>query len=220
MGCASLANLPVEVSRQALDSPRARKVLSRLGSWRRAVLTVGIRVYALGAIALGTVGLLWGDFALVWQPVPEEMPGRTPLAYLFAAALLCAGVATNWRRTAAAGAVSLGALFALVVVLLHAPRVLTHPLVVAAWSGVAEQLALVCGALVACALLEVPGGERAQAYLRLAHWGFGGCLIVFGLVHFFYLSETAAMVPTGCRRGRGSGPWPPVSRTSRPESRS
>jgi hypothetical protein len=38
---------------------------------------VGIRVYGLAAVALGTVGLVWGDFALVWQPVPAGIRGRT-----------------------------------------------------------------------------------------------------------------------------------------------
>jgi hypothetical protein len=105
------------------------------------MVTVGIRVYALGAVALGLVGLVWGDFALVWQPVPAGMPGRALLAYLFAAALLLGGVAANWRRTAAAGAAALCALFGLVVVLLHGPRVLTHPLVVGADSLISRNSA-------------------------------------------------------------------------------
>jgi hypothetical protein len=34
------------------------------------VITTGMRVYALGAFGLGLIGLVWADFALVWQPVP------------------------------------------------------------------------------------------------------------------------------------------------------
>src|SRR6267154_1591573 len=49
---------------------------------------MGLRVYGAGAVALGVIGLAWGDFALVWQPVPASVPGRTVLAYLTAAALL------------------------------------------------------------------------------------------------------------------------------------
>jgi hypothetical protein len=68
------------------------------------MISCGSRVYGLGAIALGLAGLVWGDFALVWQPVPPGVPGRTALAYATGAALTLAGAALNWRRTAAFGA--------------------------------------------------------------------------------------------------------------------
>ena len=101
------------------------------------MIMLGIRVYALGALALGLVGLAWDDFALQWQPVPAGVPGRAALAYVFAAALVAVAVAVNLRRAAAVGAAALCGLFALVV-LLHAPEVVTHPLVVGAWSGLAQ----------------------------------------------------------------------------------
>jgi uncharacterized membrane protein YphA (DoxX/SURF4 family) len=158
------------------------------------MISLGTRIYALGALALGLVGLAWGDFALVWQPVPHSIPERTVLAYVFAAALTLGGLATNWRRTAAAGAGVLCGLFGLVVVLLHVPRVLAHPQVFGAWSGLAEQLALTAGGLMACAL-SAGSTARANTWLRLGQWAFGGCLIIFGLAHFFYLPDTAEMVP-------------------------
>ncbi len=34
---------------------------------RRALSNLGSHVYGLGAIALGLIGLVWGDFASVWQ---------------------------------------------------------------------------------------------------------------------------------------------------------
>ncbi|HEY7963890.1 MAG: hypothetical protein ACHP9U_01615 [Steroidobacterales bacterium] len=61
------------------------------------MITLGIRVYALGALALGLVGLAWDDFALQWQPVPAGVPGRAALACVFAAALVAAAVAVNLR---------------------------------------------------------------------------------------------------------------------------
>ncbi len=158
------------------------------------MITLGTRVYALGALALGLVGLAWDDFALQWQPVPVAVPGRAALAYLFAAALVAAAVAVNLRRAAATGAAGLCGLSALVV-LLHAPEVATHPLVVGAWSGLAEQLAL-CGAgLLAWALLAAPG-ERSARAVAIGRCAFGACLLAFGLAHFFYLDFTAGMVPT------------------------
>src|SRR5271165_6945430 len=40
---------------------------------------------ALGLLGLGLLGLVYGDFALVWQPVAAWIPGRTGLAYCTAA---------------------------------------------------------------------------------------------------------------------------------------
>jgi uncharacterized membrane protein YphA (DoxX/SURF4 family) len=158
------------------------------------MISVGIRIYALGATALGIVGLVWDDFALVWQPVPKSLPQRPLLAYVFAAALTLAGLAANWRRTASGGATGLIMLFGLVVLLLHIPRALIHPQVFGAWSGLAEQLALLAAGVMAWALITGPG-RQARAWLRIGQRAFACCLIVFGLAHFFYLHETAAMVP-------------------------
>jgi len=159
------------------------------------MITVGIRIYALGAVALGLVGLAWSDFALVWQPVPATVPGRTLLACALAAALLLGGLATNWRRTAAAGAALLCILFGLIAAVLHGPQVLAHPQVFGAWSGLAEQLAPTAAGLVACAFIIGGGGTRGYGYLRAGQWAFGACVVVFGLAHFFYLKDTAELVP-------------------------
>jgi uncharacterized membrane protein len=158
------------------------------------LISLGIRVYALGALGLGLVGLAWDDFALVWQPVPENVPNRAMLAYVFAALLTAAALAANWRRTAAVGAAVLCALFSLVALVLHLPRVITHPEVFGSWSGLAEQLALAAGGLMACALIAGASGE-AHRWLRLGQCIFAVCLVLFGLAHFFYLRETAQMVP-------------------------
>jgi uncharacterized membrane protein len=157
------------------------------------MITLGIRLYALGAVALGLVGLWWGDFALQWQPVPPGVPGRTALAYVCAAALALAGAALNLRRTARAGAAVLSAVFLLIVVLLHGPLVAAHPLVVGAWNGLAEQLALLSGAWLAFTM--TCGADGAPHRLRRAQLAFGACLITFGLAHFYYLDFTASLVP-------------------------
>jgi uncharacterized membrane protein YphA (DoxX/SURF4 family) len=153
------------------------------------------RVYGLAAIAIGLVGLVWGDFLAVWQPVSKDFPGRTALAYAVALALLLAGSAVQWQRTAALGALILTALYSLGVILLHVPRVIAHPLIFVTWSGSAEQLALVAGGLVAyasCAQISQPLGERLAKIGRLL---FGVCLVVFCWAHIAYPKETAAAVP-------------------------
>ncbi len=156
---------------------------------------LGRHVYGLGALALGLTGLAWGDFALVWQPVPANLPDRTLLAYLAAAILVLAGVAINSRRTAAAGAATLAALYALGVALLHVPHVVAHPFSLGPWGGVAEQTALVSGGLVAFAAMSAMDETRSAIIFRTGWLLFGLCCLVFGAEHFKYESETAQLVP-------------------------
>ena len=141
---------------------------------------LGIRVYGLGAIALGLVGIIWGNFALQWQPVAPWFPARTLLAYLFAAALLVAGVITQQRPKT--GVAALIALYGAVVVLMHGPAVIQNPDAFYVWNGAAEQLALVAGGL-------------AVRFGRVAVKIMGVCLVTFGIAHFVYLDFTASMVP-------------------------
>jgi hypothetical protein len=160
------------------------------------MVPLGIRFYGFGAIALGVVGVVWGDFALQWQPVAPWFPGRTVLAYLFAAALVVAGVLVNdlapskGRRHAVFGAGVLTALYSAVVVFMHAPLIFQHPAAVATWSGAAEQVALVAGGLAAYGYLAQRSNLGKTAVTLM-----GICLLIFGAAHFVYLEFTASMVP-------------------------
>lgn len=161
---------------------------------------VGFRVFGLGALALGIIGLVWGDFALQWQPVPTDIPYRTLLAYVSAAVLAAAGAALILRRAAGVGAWALTLSYVVWVVALHAPRVLAKPLDVSIWLGLAESLALFCGGLVALTQTASLGAQTARAQ-EASRLGFGAALLVFGLSHFVYAKFTASMIP----------PWIPPS---------
>jgi uncharacterized membrane protein YphA (DoxX/SURF4 family) len=156
---------------------------------------ISVRIYGAAAVGFALVGLVWGDFASVWQPVPKDVPGRTGLAYAVAVAFLLGGLAIQWGRSAGRGALALTALYGLGILLLHVPRIITHSSAFVTWSGIAEQLALVAAGLVAyayCARLEPGAAERISKIGRLI---FGVCLIVFGLAHLVYLAPTAEFVP-------------------------
>ncbi len=159
------------------------------------MIPLGVRVYALGALALGAVGLYFGDFALVWQPVPATLPGRIALAYLFAALLTAGAVAALVPSRAAAGSALLGILFSVVVLCMHVPHAVLHPAALASWSGIAEQLVLALAGFIGWALLAPGTVPRRATYLRAGQLLFAACLVLFGIVHFRYLAETAAMVP-------------------------
>jgi uncharacterized membrane protein len=156
---------------------------------------VSVRIYGVAAVVLGLVGLVWGDFAVLWQPDPNGVPERTALGYAVAIAVLVAGLAIQWQRTARSGVLALTVLYSLGVVLLDVPRVIANPSVFVTWYGVAEQLALAAGGLIAyayCARLEPATVERLS---KIGGFIFGICLVVFGLTHLVYLANTAELVP-------------------------
>jgi uncharacterized membrane protein YphA (DoxX/SURF4 family) len=162
------------------------------------MVPLGIRIYGLGAVATGLVGLVWGDFALQWQPVAPHFPARAALAYVFAALLILAGIAVNSQRLRVAGAAMLTVLYAIVVVLMQGANIIQHPGEFATWSGAAEQVALLSAGLAAYAWLRADrlrGSWDSNQLLHIATIAMGVCLLTFGVAHFLYLQFTASMVP-------------------------
>jgi len=158
------------------------------------MIKLGSRVYGIAAIVFGLVGLWWGDFAAVWQPVPDGMPERKILAYIVAIVFLAAGVAMQGRRTARVGSVVLVCLYS-IFTLFWLRQVVASPHIFGTWSGAAEELALVMGGLAIYASLDPHGGALAARLTLLGRITFGVCAVAFGVAHFVYPSETAAMVP-------------------------
>jgi uncharacterized membrane protein YphA (DoxX/SURF4 family) len=148
----------------------------------------------LGAIMLGVVGLVSGDFADVWQPVPTSTPGRKALAYMVAVCLLVAGTAIQRRRFARAGLIVLGVLY-FIFALLWLPRVVSYPQIFGTWGGVFEQLSLVAAALVVYASVENFASATVPRTGQIGRVVYGVCVVAFGLNHFFAIPETASMVP-------------------------
>lgn len=163
----------------------------------RDLLKHGNRVYGFAAIALGLIGLVWGDFATVWQPIqalPLAVPYRDVFAYTVAGCLLAGGVAIQWRRTARSGAVVLAVIY-LMFALFWLPRVIGYPQIFGTWLGFFEELSLVAAAMIvyaSSAPRDSPWTVRTTQFGRLL---FVICVLSFGLAHFFALSETAGMVP-------------------------
>jgi uncharacterized membrane protein YphA (DoxX/SURF4 family) len=161
----------------------------------KASTALGWRIYGLGVMALGIVCLAWGDFVL-GQPVPKDFPDRSVLAYAAGAFMLVAGAAVEWRRTAVWGAAALTGYYAFIVVTLMNGRViLAHYAVYGTYEGVAEQLAIMAGALIICAASAEVDAATAARLTRLGQLSFGLCAVIFGGAHFFYMSLTAPLVP-------------------------
>jgi uncharacterized membrane protein YphA (DoxX/SURF4 family) len=114
---------------------------------------------------------------------------------LIAGVFLFAGIAVQFSSTAAKGAAVLVVLYSLCVLLLHVPKVIAHPTKLSPWAGIAEQLALVAGGLLAYGLKTHLSPLRAQRLWSLARTFYVACLFSFGLVHFVFLTDTASLVP-------------------------
>src|SRR5438477_646659 len=58
-----------------------------------------LTAFAIGMIGMGVLALIYGDFALVWQPVPQWVPGRTALAYACGVIMVLGGFGLLARAT-------------------------------------------------------------------------------------------------------------------------
>jgi uncharacterized membrane protein YphA (DoxX/SURF4 family) len=158
-------------------------------------MAFGWRFFGLGVAAMGVVNLVLGEFD-PGQPVPEYFPFRAALAYAAALFLIVAGAAIAWRRTAAWGAASLTAYYAvIVVILMNGAVVLANYTVYGAYSGAAEMLAIAAAGLIVYAASANIDAALAARLTRLGQVTFGVCALLFGGAHFFYLNLTVPLIP-------------------------
>src|SRR5258707_9573887 len=91
-----------------------------------------LTLFAVGMIGLGVLALVYGDFAMVWQPVAPWVPGRTVLAYASGVIMLAGGGGLLIQATAAWSG---GILFPYLIVwgLLEVAALFFVPAVKAGW---------------------------------------------------------------------------------------
>jgi uncharacterized membrane protein len=159
-----------------------------------------LTLFAVGMIGLGALALIYGDFALVWQPVPAWIPGRKVLAYGSGLVMLFGGFGLLLRATAAW---SIRILFPYLILwlLLKLPALFVAPQVEAVWLGFGEIAVLMTGGWILFAklaglrkgsLLEFLSADNS---VRLATKLFAISLIPIGLSHLVYVRETVELVP-------------------------
>lgn len=160
--------------------------------WEKFISNLGVYVYGLAAIALGVLGLVWGDFATDWQRVPADIPHHLALARAAAIYELVAGVGMLWRGSRRVSALLLTAVYT-IFVLLWVDRVVAHPLVYDNWGNVFEELSLVAaGVVVFASLGNGMGRWRAVGFAINA---YGVCVVSYALVQIIYLPGAASFVP-------------------------
>jgi uncharacterized membrane protein len=159
-----------------------------------------LTLFAVGMIGLGILALIYGDFALVWQPVAAWVPGRTGLAYTSGLVMLLGGAGLLFRATAT---LSAQILFPYLIgwLLLKVPALVVAPQMEAVWLGFGELAVLLAGGWTLFAVLAelrerslftFATGENGIGIARIL---FAVSLIPIGLSHILYVKETANLVP-------------------------
>ena len=156
--------------------------------------------FALVLSGLGILGLVKGDFAPGWQPVPVSMPGRQALAYLCSLVCIACGVGMLWSRTAALAARVLFVWLLLWLLLLRVPWMIVSFSVDHWWSACSTAVITATAWVLYISLANDRDRQSVRFFtgdkgLRIARILFGLGLIPIGLAHFLYLDATATVVP-------------------------
>src|SRR6185312_12754694 len=160
-----------------------------------------VSLFAIGMIALGTLSVLYTDFAYSWQPVPAFHPGREALAVICGLFMIAASTALLFRSTIALAA---RAFFVYLILwqCLKIPALIVAPKIEGVWLGFGETGMLLAGGWVIFALYS--NLENAPVFrhvtgasgIRFAQILFGLCVLPVGLSHIMYVHITASLVPS------------------------
>jgi uncharacterized membrane protein len=165
------------------------------------IASAGHAVFAGTMIAVGIMGLVTGDFAPIWQPVPKGFPARALLIYLCAFVSLVSGIGLFLPRWAGTASRLLLGYLLLWLLAFKARFIVLAPTSAVSYESCGETVVIVAGAWVLYALFAADWDRRRLAFatgergLRIARLLYGLALIAFGIAHFAYIKETAAMVP-------------------------
>src|SRR5215471_3720106 len=130
------------------------KVVESAGSAVRKSQQPGQSLIAIGLLGLGVLALRYGDFAMVWQPVPDWLPARHAVAYGCGLLMLLLGIGLLFTGSASlASRALLPYLF--VWALLKVPALLVAPKIEGVYLGLGELTVLLAGGwTLFCALFK------------------------------------------------------------------
>ena len=145
----------------------------------------------LGRHLFGVAALAFGFITLASHGYNDWHPPLY-IVYVAAAALIFAGAAIQFRRTAKSGAAVLGAVY-LVFALQCVPRIVASPRIYNSWGNFFEQFSLVTGAAIVYARLS--SAWSRETLHRIGRILLGICAASFTLEQAIYLQATANLVP-------------------------
>jgi len=145
---------------------------------------LGRHVFGVAALAFGLITLAWHEYN-GWH-LPSYV------VYPAAGAEIFGGAAIQFRRTAKAGAVILGAAY-LGFALACVPGIIAAPRIYNGWGNFFEQFSLLTGAAIVYARLA--SAWSRETLNRIGRILLGMCAASFALEQAFYLHATAGFVP-------------------------
>src|SRR5260370_14253353 len=145
---------------------------------------LGRRVLGVACLAIGLITVVWHDYTECHQP--------RYLVHAAAAALIFGSAAIQFRWSAKAGALVLGAVY-LVFALLCVPGIVAKPQIYNSWGNFFEHFSLVTGAAIVYARLS--SAWSRETLNRIGRILLGICTASFTLEQAFYLRATASLVP-------------------------
>jgi uncharacterized membrane protein YphA (DoxX/SURF4 family) len=164
------------------------------------IASIGHAVFSITMIALGIIGLLYGDFVPVWNPIPASGLAHQLLVYMSAIISLISGAGLLVQRTAAIASRLLLATLLLWLLLFRLPNFLHAPAFEACWS--VFPIAVMLAAAWVLYIWLVDDGDRtylsffcSNSGLHIARVLYGLSLIFFGAAHFLDVKDTLSLIP-------------------------
>jgi uncharacterized membrane protein YphA (DoxX/SURF4 family) len=160
----------------------------------------GLTLFAFGMMGLGILALVYGDFALVWQPVAAWVPGRTSLAYAAGVLMLLCGAGLLFDATVK-WSIRILFPYLIVWVLLKVPALVVAWQIEGVWLGIGELFMLLAGGWTLFAVFaELPKGSiltfaTSKKGILIARILFAIWVIPVGLSHLFYVKQTVELIP-------------------------
>jgi len=157
-------------------------------------------LFALGMVSLGILALVYSYLGMAWYSVPDWVPWGGGVTVVSGLVLLGGGVGLVFERTARLSAAVL-LTYLSIWLLMRVPGLVADPGTAVLWENAAEIASLVTGAWILWARvagLPEPSNWRlvtGARGTRAARILFALALVAFGVAHFAYVPQTAALVP-------------------------
>jgi uncharacterized membrane protein len=191
---------PLRMPQPSLENTTQSAQKSAPASFLQPAQQPALTLFAIGLIGLGVLSLIYGDFAMTWQPVAPWFPGRTVLAYLTGALEIITALGLLFR---ASSRWAVRVLLPGVVLwqLLKLPDLFAAPKVEGVYLGFGELAILFAGGftLFACLADLAPASRftflTTERTVRIVRRYYGLWIIPIGLSHFIYHDATVHLVP-------------------------
>lgn len=172
---------------------------------RHQLMKVGLWFYGIGTALTGILNIAWRDFDGSHQPIQalgKNIPGQHLMASAAGIALVAAGLAVLWRRSAKIGAAASGVLYSIFVTLwllrgyggIHALGWRLDILLGVSF-GMGQELMLIAPAAIVYASISSPDSRLRDISGISARWMLGLPPVIFGLAHLIGIRVFAKIVP-------------------------